>query len=63
MEKYLEKAKILTKFFGVYGYGNFDLSDEEVAKILELLELKKDFGHLEVNLQEFYERLEKIRMG
>jgi hypothetical protein len=60
---YLEKAKILTKHFGVYGYGNFDLSLEEVAHILELIETKTHKDYLEINLQELYERLEKQRLG
>ena len=63
MDKYIEKAKTLTKFFGMYGYGNFDLSLEEVAGILKLLCEKEEVAFLEVNLQETYERLEKQRMG
>lgn len=63
MEKYRKKAEILTNNFGVYGRGNFDLSIVELAYILELLDTKKDLSYLEVNLQEFYERLEKQRLG
>lgn len=63
MNKYLEKAEILTKFFGIYGRGNFDLSLEETAHIIKMLCEKDKKDYLEVNLQEIYERLEKQRMG
>ena len=63
MDKYHEKAKVLMKFFNLYGYGNFDLSMEEIAHIIKLLCEKDDVRYLEVNLQELYERLEKQRMG
>lgn len=62
MKDYKKKAEILTKYFGIYGIGNFDLSLEELAYIIELLENKEDQA-LEANIQLFYERLEKIRMG
>ena len=60
---YKKRADILTRYFGVYGKGNFDLSLEEVAYIIELLHTKKENSFLEVNLKELYERLEKTRMG
>lgn len=60
---YLEKAEILLKYFGVYGIGNFDLSLEEVARIIEFLETKKHRDFLMINLKELYDRLEKQRMG
>ena len=63
MEKYIEKAEILTKYFGLYGKGNFDLSIEEIARIIELLIIKENIQYLDVNLQELYERLHKTRMG
>lgn len=63
MNKYIKKAEILTKFFGLYGKGNFDLSIEEIARIIELIETKKQNDYLEANLQELYERLEKTRLG
>jgi hypothetical protein len=63
MNKYLKRAEILTNFFNIYGYGNFDLSLEEIAYILELLATKKENQFLEANLQIFYERLKKLRMG
>ena len=63
MKRYKEKAEILTKFFNIYGYGNFDLSLEEVAFIIQLLCEKSHKDYLEVNLKELYERLEKQRMG
>lgn len=63
MEDYIKRAEILSKFFGIYGYGNFDLSIEEVAHILEILDKNKNPQYLEVNLQEIYDRLYKARMG
>lgn len=63
MEKYIEKADILTRYFGVYGIGNFDLSLEEIARIIEIIETKKDnTQYLEANLSELYARL-KTRLG
>lgn len=63
MEKYLNKAKVLNKFFAISGIGWFDLSTEETARIIELLCTKDNDQYLEANLQELYERLEKIRLG
>lgn len=63
MEDYIKRAEILTKNFGMYGHGNFDLSIEEIARIIEFLEIKKNTQHLDVNLQELYDRLYKTRMG
>jgi len=60
---YLEKAKILSEHFGIYGIGNFDLSFEEIAYIIELLNTKNEKMYLEVNLNELYERLKKQRLG
>lgn len=62
-DKYLEKAKVLSKYFSMYGLGNFDLSLEEIARILQLICEKKNNQYLDVNLQEIYERLYKSRMG
>lgn len=61
MEEYIKKAEILTKYFGMYGKGNFDLSLEETARIIEFLCTKKE-DYLEVNLKEIYDRLAKTRM-
>lgn len=63
MEEYLQKAKVFNQFFGVFGKGNFDISEEELARIIELLITKNKIEYLEVNLQELYERLYKTRMG
>jgi|WetSurMetagenome_2_1015567.scaffolds.fasta_scaffold783628_2 hypothetical protein len=58
----MKKAKILIKYFGVYGLGNFDLTLEEVDQIIEILTTKEgDF--LDINLKEIYDRLYKTRMG
>lgn len=58
MEKYLQRAKMLSEFFGVYGQGNFDVSREELAEILRLVE--EDDGE---GLGNLYERLHHLRMG
>lgn len=64
MNDSLEKAKVLTKYFGVFGYGNFDLSLEEVAHIIHLIEVKKEnTEYLDVNLKELYDRLYQTRLG
>ena len=62
MDESLEQAKILSKYFGIFGYGNFDLSLEEVAYIIHLIE-KKDIQSLDVNLKELYDRLHQTRLG
>ncbi len=63
MDKYIQKASILTKYFGLYGVGNFDLSIEEIANILKILQTKTNPQYLDVNLKEIYERLSKTRLG
>lgn len=63
MEKYLEKANILTKYFGLYGHGNFDLTLKEIAIIIKLLASKKNNQYLENSLSKLYEKLETTRMG
>lgn len=45
---------LLNSGFALVGYGWFDLSKEETARVLELLELKKD--RLK-KLKEYYEAL------
>jgi len=60
---YKEKAEILSQNFFVAGKGCFDLSLEEVAYIIELLETKTHKDYLELNLQELYDRLSKQRLG
>jgi hypothetical protein len=55
---YLTKAKKLLKSgFWMAGTGNFDITVNELAKILELVE-KNDF----VRLKNLYEKLEKERL-
>jgi len=56
--RYRYRAKILNEFFGVYGQGNFDISLEELAIILRLVEEEKS-----EELGRFYERLYNLRMG
>lgn len=58
MDKYVLRAKLISKYFGIYGYGNFDVSLEELAHILQLV----DEGE-EEPLRTAYERLYKLRMG
>ena len=55
----LQKAKILTKYFSMYGYGNFDLTIEEIALILEILNTKE----ADDKLKQLYDRLSKSRLG
>ena len=62
MDEYFKKAEVLTKFFGVYGKGNFDLSIEEIGNLLMILDNKKDIRFIEAEIQLIYERLEKQRM-
>jgi len=62
MKNYIEKAEILTKYFGVYGIGHFNLSHDELAKIIELL-LTKEGQYLDTNLKLFYAKLHELRMG
>lgn len=58
MKKYLEKAKKLKESgFWLAGYGNFDITDEELAQIIKLIE-KDDFQ----SIKDLYNRLEKIRL-
>ena len=54
----MKKAKLLTKYFNIYGYGNFDLTLEEISELLTLTEKEDSEG-----LSNLYERLYKIRMG
>lgn len=58
MDKYFLRAKLFSTYFGIYGYGNFDVSEEELAYILQLV----DEGE-EETLRTAYERLYKLRMG
>lgn len=59
MNKYLKGARELIKAnFRIYGLGNFDIYEKEIAYILELLE-KEDYKSLVL----FYEELERKRMG
>lgn len=56
------KAKLLVKYFGMYGKGNFDLNTSEILVILDILN-KKDEKVAEEWLKSYYEHLEKQRMG
>jgi|TARA_Y100000310_G_C20669163_1_gene809305 hypothetical protein len=56
---YLKKAKVLIKYFNMYGYGNFDLTVYEIALILKILNAKET----DKKLKQLYEELEKSRMG
>jgi hypothetical protein len=63
MDEYIKKAEILTRYFGIYGKGNFDLSLEEIARIVEFIITKKENQFLDLNLKELYERLATTRLG
>jgi len=56
------KANLLTKYFGMYGKGNFDLTIYEITTILDILN-KRDEKVAEKWLRTYYESLEKQRMG
>ncbi len=56
------KAKLLIKYFGMYGKGNFDLTVNEIQTILDILN-KKNEKVAEEWLKSYYEHLEKQRMG
>ena len=62
MENNLKRAKIITTYFNLYGYGNFDLSLEEVAHILEIV-ASKDLKKVEEDMKKLYDRLYRTRMG
>jgi hypothetical protein len=58
-----KKVEILTKYFGIYGVGNFDISKSEVAQILSLLYEDMPLEVLDGILLELYERLSQERLG
>ncbi len=58
MNNHLERAKALQKYFGVFGYGNFDLTVEDIAELLRALESDNP----DQSLEELYARLEATRM-
>lgn len=59
MDKYKTQAKQLYRAnFRVFGLGHFDIEEEELAHILELLD-KKEYSLL----LKYYEQLEQLRMG
>lgn len=60
--KTLDKAKILLKYFNLYGYGNFDLQINEITQIISILE-QSSSEKIECELKELYERLCKTRLG
>lgn len=57
--KFLERAALLRRNFAIYGYGNFDLTLEETALILQMLEV----DDAEKLLEGLYAELEAIRLG
>lgn len=57
-DRYIFLATIIYKHFGIYGYGNFSLTIEDVATLLQALDDKDP----EKALKELYVRLEAIRM-
>ena len=54
-----DRIKEMHKYFGVYGYGCFDLTQEDVEEFLICLNSK----NYKKKLKELYERLEQKRMG
>ena len=53
------KIRELLKYFNIYGYGNFDLTFQEIEEIFNILKNK----NYKKELKTFYEKLEKQRMG
>lgn len=62
IDNFTAKVKILTMFFNMYGYGNFDLTKAEIGQIFCYL-VEYQGSELEAKLRELYERLEKDRLG
>lgn len=58
MDKYKRRAQALRKHFGIFGYGHFDLTEDDVAELLRILERTNP----EKGLDELYARLEALRM-
>lgn len=54
----MSKAKLLLKNFWVAGYGHFDVTEEEVENILDMVNEGDEAG-----LDALYERLSKERLG
>jgi len=54
-----QRIKELSKYFGIYGKGNFNLTIKDIEELVEALFSKK-YIH---KLKKLYERLEKERMG
>jgi hypothetical protein len=58
MKYYLELARVLLDSnFKIYGMGNFDLDWQDIATLLMLLNNEPE------KVKNFYEELEKQRMG
>ncbi len=54
-----KRIKELQKHFGVYGYGNFDLTTLDILKLLKAIKAD-DYKQC---LKKLYVKLEKQRMG
>ncbi|HVN57779.1 MAG TPA: hypothetical protein VMT63_05735 [Bacteroidales bacterium] len=52
----LKKAQILTEDFGLYGIGNFSLTVEQTARIIEILS-SDDCDEMAVKLKKIYNQL------
>jgi len=58
----MNKAKLLTENFGMYGIGNFDLTLEDINTIIAILN-KRDEKEIKILLKELYEQLARTRLG
>lgn len=56
---YKQKAKTLRECFDIYGYGNFDLTLEEIAQVLEILDQPRP----KIKLRRLYVQLKNTRLG
>ena len=54
-----DRIKEMLKYFGVYGYGHFNLSVSEIEELFLAVNSK----NYEQQLQQLYEKLENKRMG
>lgn len=56
------KARIFSQYFGMYGKGNFDLTYSDINIVFFILN-KKNPEEIDKLLKEFYESIQKERLG
>lgn len=55
-----DRISELIKYFGVYGYGNFDLYPKDIEKLIQILIGSENYKE---EIKKLYEQLELERMG